>query len=242
MTYHPQDLLRAVDELTLEVREPVTRVINGTTRTERVTHPPLLVQLEEAIHGSMRSGSGASSNLPGTAIPLDGDALYQFTIISSQITDWCRIAGADRHRHPVDGLRAWHATTLTDRDVDRTVEVGILRAWAGVIRAKLTPRRTLDLPDPCPECRAEEWSDDDGNAGLRPLIITYTEGAEDLLSTVVTRCRACGMQTTGSNGARELAWALENARTINETGWAIDEDDNMTDCETTNHTNGRSGR
>ena len=70
MTYHPNDLRAAVDALTVEVREPVTRVINGTTRTERVTHPPLLVQLEEAIHGSMRSGSGASSNLPGTAIPL----------------------------------------------------------------------------------------------------------------------------------------------------------------------------
>lgn len=36
MTYHPNDLRNAVDELTLEVREPVTRVINGTTRTERV--------------------------------------------------------------------------------------------------------------------------------------------------------------------------------------------------------------
>ena len=39
MTYHPNDLRDAVDALTLEVREPVTRVINGTTRTERVTQP-----------------------------------------------------------------------------------------------------------------------------------------------------------------------------------------------------------
>lgn len=209
MTYHPNDLLQAVDALTLEVREPVTRVINGTTRTERVTHPPLLVQLEEAIHGSMRSGSGASSNLPGTAIPLDGDALYRFTIISSQITDWCRIAGADRHRHPVDGLRAWHAATLTDRDVDRSFEVGILRAWAGVIRVRLNPPRTLELTLPCPECDATRWADDDGDAGPHPLIVTYRPDDQDVFRTARARCRACGIEWVGITALRSLAFDLE---------------------------------
>lgn len=211
MTYHPNDLLQAVDALTLEVREPVTRVINGTTRTERVTHPPLLVQLEEAIHGSMRSGSGASSNLPGTAIPLDGDALYQFTIISSQIGDWCRMAGIPHRRHPVDGLRAWHAATLTDRDVDRSFEVGILRAWAGVIRGRLNPPRTLELTLPCPECDATRWADDDGDAGPHPLIVTYRPDDRDVFRTARARCRACGFEWVGITALRSLAFDLEGA-------------------------------
>ena len=209
MTYHPNDLLQAVDALTLEVREPVTRVINGTTRTERVTHPPLLVQLEEAIHGSVRSGSGASSNLPGTAIPLDGDALYQFTLISSQITDWCRIAGVPHRRHPVDGLRAWHAATLTDRDVDRSFEVGILRAWAGVIRGRLNPPRTLELTLPCPECDATRWADDDGDAGPHPLIVTYRPDDQDVFRTARARCRACAFEWVGITALRSLAFDLE---------------------------------
>lgn len=211
MTYHPNDLLQAVDALTLEVREPVTRVINGTTRTERVTHPPLLVQLEEAIHGSMRSGSGASSNLPGTAIPLDGDALYQFTLISSQITDWCRIAGVPHRRHPVDGLRAWHAATLTDRDVDRSFEVGILRAWASMIRKKREPWEQFEVTRPCPACGRREWEDEDGNAGTFPVIVEYNR--DDVFRTATARCRApeCAMQWRGEYAFRYIAHELEQA-------------------------------
>lgn len=209
MTYHPNDLLQAVDALTLEVREPVTRVINGTTRTERVTHPPLLVQLEEAIHGSMRSGSGASSNLPGTAIPLDGDALYQFTIISSQIGDWCRMVGVPHRQRPVDGLRAWHAHTLTDRDTDRSWHVGALRAWAGMIRSMLNPPRTLELTLPCPECSATQWANDDGDAGPHPLIVTYRPDDTDVFRTARARCRACGSEWVGITALRSLAFDLE---------------------------------
>ena len=203
------DLRKIVDDLTLPVMVKVTQDINGTTYTRRLPQDPLLTQLAAAVHGSMRSGSGASSNLPGTAIPLDGDALYQFTIISSQITDWCRIAGADRHRHPVDGLRAWHAATLTDRDIDRSVEVGILRAWAGVIRGRLNPPRTLELTLPCPECDATRWADDDGDAGPHPLIVTYRPDDQDVFRTARARCRACGFEWVGITALRSLAFDLE---------------------------------
>ena len=69
------DLRKAVDDLTLSTRTKITQDVDGTTYTRRIEQEPLLLQLEHAIHGSMRSGSGASSNLPGETIPLDPDAL-----------------------------------------------------------------------------------------------------------------------------------------------------------------------
>lgn len=198
MTYHPNDLLQAVDALTLEVREPVTRVINGTTRTERVTHPPLLVQLEEAIHGSMRSGSGASSNLPGTAIPLDSEALHKFTIISSQITDWCRIIGAGRHPHPVDGLRAWHARTLTTNE-DRTFHLTILRRWAGEIRGTVNRGREKVLEAACylEECGKDTYidTDDFGNEVVMRWPLRFRWSGDARKGTLV--CLACGARWEG---------------------------------------------
>ena len=209
MTYHPNDLLQAVDALTLEVREPVTRVINGTTRTERVTHPPLLVQLEEAIHGSMRSGSGASSNLPGTAIPLDGDALYRSILITATIREWCRIAGVERRKSAVQGLREWHAFTLASH-ADYSWHTMQLRQWAGLIRSALNPRRRRDLPDACPECKADTWRDDEGNSGLRPLVVSWQPDANDVLATAAVTCRACGLEWRGITAVRAVAWKLEH--------------------------------
>lgn len=206
--YDAYDLRRAVDDLTLPTHFPVTQVVNGTTYKRRVEHPPLLVQLEAAIHGSMNSGSGASSANPGEVIPLDGDALYQFTIISSQIADWCRMAGAGRHPHPVDGLRAWHAATLSTL-TEPHWHVIQMRQWASLIRAKLNPRRRRDLPDPCPECQATTWADEDGNSGLRPLVVSFQPDSPDVLATASVTCRACGSEWRGITAVRAVAYELE---------------------------------
>jgi len=208
--YDAYDLRRAVDDLTLPTHIPVTQVVNGTTYRRRVEHPPLLVQLETAIHGSMNSGSGASSSAPGEVIPLDGDALNQFTIISSQINDWCRMAGAGRQKHPVDGLRAWHAATLATL-TEPHWHVMQLRQWAGLIRSKLNPRRRRDLPDPCPECAATSWADEDGNSGLRPLVVSFQPDSPDVLATASVTCRACGSEWRGITAIRAVAYELERS-------------------------------
>lgn len=202
------DLRRAVDDLTQPAQMRVSQTVDGTTYTRRIEHPPLLLQLEASIHGSMNSGSGASSSTPGEAIPLDSDALDQFTVISSTISDWCRIAGAGRHTHPVDGLRAWHAKTLATL-TDPTWHVTVLRGWAGLIRSKLNPRRRRDLPDACPECGATTWADGDGNAGLRPLVVSYQPDSPDVLATATVTCRACGTEWRGLTAIRAVAYDLE---------------------------------
>lgn len=209
MTYHPNDLRDAVDALTQPEHVRVVQVIDGTTYTRRLPQDPLLLQLENAIHGTMRSGSGASSNLPGETIPLDGDALYRFTTISTQITDWCRIAGLPKPSHPVGGLRAWHAATLATLP-DPSWHVITLRGWASLIRGALNPRRRRDLPDPCTECSATSWADEDGNSGLRPLVVSWQPDAADVLATAAVSCRACRAEWRGITAVRAVAWALEH--------------------------------
>ncbi|MUG03543.1 hypothetical protein ECC01_21375, partial [Bacillus tequilensis] len=101
------DLLTGVDELTLP--KPV-RVPTDTGHTW-ATEDALLVQLQEAVSSSIRSGSG-SGGAAWTRNVLDGDALYQASIITATIGDWCRMAGAAVTRDPVTDLRAWYARRL----------------------------------------------------------------------------------------------------------------------------------
>ena len=203
------DLRKTVDDLTLPVMVKVSQDINGTVYTRRLPQDPQLTQLAAAVHGSMRSGSGASSNLPGETIPLDADALHRFATISSQITDWCRMAGLVKPVGPVEGLRAWHAATLATLS-DPSWHVTTLRGWAGIIRATLNPRRRRDLPDACPECEATTWADDDGNSGLRPLVVSYQPDATDVLATASVSCRACGHEWRGITAVRAIAYELEH--------------------------------
>lgn len=203
------DLRRVVDDLTLPSRTRVSQVIDGTTYTRRLEQDPLLLQLEAAIRGSMRSGSGASSNLPGETIPVDGDALHRFTLITTTITDWCRMAGLPKPAHPVDGLRAWQGATLATL-TDPTWHVVTLRGWVSLIRSTLNPRRRMDLPDPCPECNATSWEDDDGNSGLRPLVLSWQPDTSDVLATAAVSCRSCGTEWRGITAVRAVAWMLEH--------------------------------
>jgi hypothetical protein len=78
-------------------------------------------------------------------------------------------------------------------------------SWAGYIRAKLDPERERELPDVCPACGAGEWWRD-GVRFLHPLVVRYRLGTE-LVGDARGLCRACEK----SWGARELAFALENA-------------------------------
>lgn len=206
------DLRKAVDALTQPEHVKVTQLIDGTTYTRRLEQEPLLLQLETAIHGAMRTGSGASSNLPGETIPLNSDALHRFAVISSQIIDWCRIAGVPKQAHPTDGIRAWHAATLATI-TDPTWYVVTLRQWAGLIRSTLNPRRRRDLPDPCAECEATTWKDDEGNSGLRPLVLSWQPDATDVLATAAVSCRACGSEWRGITAVRAIAFELEQAHT-----------------------------
>ena len=206
------ELRHAVDELTLPSFTKVNQDIDGVERVTRVEHAPLLTQLEEAIASTIGGGSGRSMTAKWALSVLDSDALYQFSRINSTILDWCRMAGLTRPRHPVDGLRTWHAWAL-GQDIETGFYVSQLRGWAATIRGKLEPRRSLDLPDPCPACHATTWATEDGDAGMRPLVVTYQPDSIDLLATAKVTCRACGGEWRGIHEVREIAYDLETMNT-----------------------------
>ena len=203
-------LLDAVDDLTKSSR---TLVVQGYTGS-RVEHPSLLEQLENAIYATI--GIGGSGSLANERNVLDGDALYEFSKITTLVQSWAQTAGV-AYRHGArtsDLLRAWyvkHTESNPSEEVDG-FHLKQLRKWAGMIRAKLDPPKQKDLPDACPVCLSSTfWKE--GQQYPRPLVIHYREG-DDLVNGAIGLCRACEQVW----GARELAYAIEEAeRTGKET-------------------------
>ncbi len=198
------ELLDAVDDLTLPKPVKVPTDDGYTWAREDA----LLVQLQEAITSTTSRAGGRS--LRHDRMILDADALTRFHQITSTIGDWCRIEGIRATRDPVADLRRWHAARigrpLDQRDADGFY-VAQMTGWAALIRGKLAPRKSLEWTDPCPECDATTYTDDNGDTLGHPVTISYYP--EHPFQTVTWECRACGVQREGEFAARYLARAAE---------------------------------
>lgn len=201
------ELLDAVDELTLP--KPV-RVATDTGHTW-ATADPLLVQLQEAVSSSLRSGSGAGGS-PWTRNVLDGDALHQAAIITSTIGDWCRIAGAAVTRDPVVDLRAWYVRRESSPDPE-TFYLGQLRRWAGQIRLIIHPPRTLEITAACPVCGEGSFTNDMGEVIRNPLVMSYRASDELFWRHARVLCRACENVWEGVDAMEELREELDEKDT-----------------------------
>lgn len=231
------ELLDAVDDLTFVTYTKVTQDImqtvmrdgrpvtddNGNPIREAkgkqrvtLTAAPLLHQLEEAIASTIGAGAGRAMTAKFALSVLDSGALHQFTIIDTQIRDWCRMIGVTPTRHPAENLRAWYAATLSRRMEPAQVDfyTGVLTGWAGLIRAKLNPPRTMELTAPCPECGATEYTDEDGDVGPFPVKIEYWDGDVSILERARATCRACDATWKGARQLRELRWDVDQADTV----------------------------
>lgn len=207
------DLLTVVDELT--THQHTKELVAG--RTVHIVHDPLLTQLEQAIRENFNTTQGSDTSLKFTRGILDADALYLFTRIRSQITDWARMVDAPRRDTPAEQLRAWYVK-FTEQDRPDTFHVRQLTAWASAIRSKLDPWDEWLHPDPCPnpDCpqgtddmgRPVWWDRSTGEPAPYPVAVLFrrTDGAR-MVDNAHARCRACG-QTWN---VRELAWAMEHA-------------------------------
>jgi len=205
-------LLDALDALTKPIRTKVVQdgpIGSGLAGSQvaKVELPPLLTQLEEAIRGTI--GIGGSGSLPNQRNVLDADALYRFSLISSTIRDWARMAGAVvTPDDAVVTLRDWYvaysAKSLTlDAEKFYTRQ---MTGWAKQITDKLNPPRVWDLPDACPVCGSTTyWSKATAEEYPRPLVVEYHETGADLIQQARALCRACEQVWS----VRELAYALE---------------------------------
>lgn len=211
------ELLDAVDALTLSTHTLVPQWYatpcnpacpkGEHAHTSRVEHAPLLHQLEDAIVSTI-GGAPSKSTAKSSRGVLNSEALYRFTLISSQIRDWCRMAGVTPSRHPSDNLRAWYVARLSvvgSEDQDAAA-AGILRGWAGMIRVMLDPPRARELTFPCPSCGEATWTDAEGVVFRWPVRLEYPEQDPDILATARAWCRACDRVWRGSGELRALRW------------------------------------
>lgn len=224
------DLLDAVDALTKPTYNLVGqwygRGCPTCTRTDehmhnaRIQNPPMLDQLRDAITDAMGSGKGSSGSLTSERNLIDADALHQFTIISTQIRDWCRMIGADVRKNPREDLRAWYAKRIA-QNTEPTVDEFFarkLREWAAVIETKIDPPVTIELTFACPLCGADTWTDEDDTTYMHPVKVSYRRGDPDVLRTAQGLCRACGKVWKSTTELRELRWDADHIEQSAEAG------------------------
>jgi hypothetical protein len=192
------DLLDAVDALTKPTR---TKVIRDDNTTVTVKHDALLVQLEDAVTSAIGNGGGGGS---ATGSVLNDEALYRLSLIRSQLSDWCRLVNVRPTRtDAVKDLRAWHVGFLgTNGEADFYTRA--LVGWAATIRELIDPPKRVPLRDPCPVCKASQWTGVDGGLRASPVAVEYDHG--DPYRTVKAACRAegCGAEWVGANAVEEL--------------------------------------
>lgn len=197
------ELLDAVDDLTLPKNIKVSTDDGHTWATEDA----LLVQLQDAVSSSLRSGSGAGGS-PWTRNVLDGDALHQAAVITSTIGDWCRLAGANVTRDPLVDLRAWFVCRENATDPE-AFYLSQLRKWAGQIRLLVHPPRMLEITSACPVCGEGQYMNDQGELIRNPLVMSYRATDEWFWRAAKVLCRACQNVWEGVDAMEELAEELD---------------------------------
>lgn len=207
-------LLDAVDALTKPIRTkiiqdgPVGHLVDEQ-HVVTVELPPLLEQLETAIRGTI--GIGGSGSLANERNMLDADALYRLVLISNMVKEWARMVGANHVKGDAGAtLRAWYiGYTAQPRELDsERFYISKMQQWAKQIEEKLDPPRVRELPDRCPECRADSWwNPADKHRYLHPLVVRYKPHGPDMIQQATASCRAC----EASWGVRQLAYEIEQS-------------------------------
>lgn len=201
-------LLEAVDALTKETHDHIAQKDDDGKwlKAHTVTMPPLLVRMHESVMPS--SGTdGGSKSAKSTRSPVDLDALFEFAKMTSQIGDWCRIAGTPVTRDPVTDLRRWYTDRLTQTpdEHDDRFYLGQLRAWANIIRNHLYPPERFTPEIPCPVCGAKEWGDMINGGGTWPIEVRYRKDDDGTMSDETALCRPCRTVWQGHDAIVELA-------------------------------------
>lgn len=203
-------LLDAVDDLTLDRIESFDQTTDQREfiRKHNVRHDPLLDQLESAISASMGNDGGSKAAAARERALIDGDALYRFVQISSEIHDWCRMRKLEFRRTDrlADLLRRWYTATLSGEQIAEDFYIRRCASWKALIETKLDPPRRREVTEPCPVCEASTWTDEDGQKLPHPILVTNRDEAHD---TTAATCRACQASWRGITELRALRWEID---------------------------------
>ena len=203
------ELLDAIDELTKPVilHFPQVGDDGKWLRAHTTELPPLLVQLEAAIHSSISGKAGGGD--PATRAVLNSAALFEFSRIRSTVGDWCRIEKVRVSRDVTADLRRWYVARLARETLDDEFYVRELGKWAITIRFQLEPAKVVPLTAACVVCAAVQWVDSEGESHPYPLVVEYMEHDPDILSSARAMCRSCDRVWKGSRELRELRYEID---------------------------------
>lgn len=202
------DLLDAVDALTKPRIEHLPQIDDDGKwlKAHTVEHPPLLVQLKEAVNPSTNTAAGSSS-LASTRNLVDSDALFEYSTMTAAIGDWCHIIQSERTRDPVVDLRRWYIA-FNRTDSDPSFYLAELNRWAKLIRNILEPPKRMEVTTPCPVCDKRTWTDPEGNELLFPVVVEYKVPQDGEAIKPTALCRACDAVWKGFDAVKELAEEL----------------------------------
>lgn len=209
MTRHDNELLDAIWALT----KPRTIKHLIGERLVPVTLPSLLDQLEAAVSGTVVNDGGGSTPSPANARSVvDSDALYELAKISTEVSDWCRARKLKPTRHPLVDIEAWHAARDETQDNRDSYHIRWLDSWAAMIENKLRPRKRFEITSPCPTCRADTWTDAEGDVMHHPVLLDYdADSGPGMLNGATAKCRnvSCGATWVGEFQLRRMRWDLD---------------------------------
>lgn len=161
------------------------------------TEEGLLLQLEEAVAGSVTPGSAGGSD-PRTRTPLDLNALALYEHIGKTVNR--NIRPIERHYSLVSRIFCWEGHAGKDNEeLERTLEI-----WVDQIRECLNPTPRRPLPGiTCPECLVGVLPRIlDGETVLVPVITVYPK-------SLVAECEHCEATWQGREGLMQLALRQE---------------------------------
>lgn len=212
-------LLENVGKLTKPYVETVEQEQHGKTKTIKITHPPLLDQLDQAILSNQttvkRGGSLASQRnvLDASAYMLQ-DALFQ-----EMYSMWTRHIHAPMPQNLTHALKTWHVQirklTMDGRMKNDTLWRYARRtsSWIAQIETKFDPPVTLEVTRPCPRCN-NQYVYNDTNERVAAVVIVWQKSFDKSNAL----CRSCGQHWYGERELRQLRYDIDQRDT---SGWDV---------------------
>ena len=206
------DMETAVDDLTA----PRNVKVETDTGSTWASEDALLVQLEQAVSSSLKSGSG-SGGAAWERNVLDSNALHTAGMIRAAIGDWCRGVGIVGRLSAIDGLRAWweHMQTMDpdDRAGSDPFYLEQLHKWANQIRSMVNPPKVIEIVAPCPVCGQGVFTNEHGELIRNPVQLTYRPNSATIWADAKAICRACSEVWDTEWRLRGLRHDIDNKET-----------------------------
>jgi hypothetical protein len=221
--FNPLDeLLKAVDRLSVLQVTAIWQDIDGTRTPTKVTQPALIRQLRDSITSSVGAQGGGGTALPNQRNVIDSDAMELYDGIESDILDAYKLhTSAAPYLMPEQNLRQVYLALANNYRAGKLAEDALLdelTTWTGWVRQiedKLFPPPTIEIVAPCPqEGCGKRWAKGGNGDSIPAIIVEYREPSSDAVNALAkshAKCRACGTVWRGDRKLRELRYAIDEA-------------------------------